>query len=120
MALGLKKRRRTRGAYGGSEVPVNSELNPDFSPNRIEIPASSNFDAYSDLGRPVIVDGVTQSDYSDYSNDLLNDGAEPTKIDLFSNFDGGSGNSGKVILSVAIGIGVGALALYVAKKKGWI
>ena len=120
MALGLKKRRRTRGAYGGSEVPVNSELNPDFSPNRIEIPASSNFDAYSDLGRPVIVDGVTQSDYSDYSNDLLNDGAEPTTIDLFSNFDGGSGKSGKVILSVAIGIGVGALALYVAKKKGWI
>ena len=120
MALGLKKRRRTRGAYGGSEVPVKSELNPEFSPNRIEIPATSNFDAYSDLGRPVIVNGVTQSDYSDYSNDLLNDGAEPTKIDLFSNFDGGSGNSGKVILSVAIGIGVGALALYVAKKKGWI
>jgi hypothetical protein len=39
---------------------------------------------------------------------------------LFSNFDGGSKNSGKAILSVAIGIGVGALALYVAKKKGWI
>ena len=119
-ALGLKKRRRKRGAFGGSEVPVKSDLNPEFSPNRIEIPASSNFDAYSDLGRPVIVDGVTQSDYADYSNDLLTEGAEPTTIDLFSNFDGGSKNSGKAILSVAIGIGVGALALYVAKKKGWI
>ena len=119
-ALGLKKRRRQRGAYGGSEVPVKSELNPEFSPNRIEIPATSNFDAYSDLGRPVIVNGVTQSDYGDYSSDLLTDSAEPTTIDLFSNFEGGSGNSGKAILSVAIGIGVGALALFVAKKKGWI
>jgi len=120
MALGLKKRKRKMGTYGGSEVPVNSDLNPEFSPNRIEIPATSSFDAYSDLGRPVIIDGVTQSDYADYSNNLLTDGIEPTKIDLFSNFDGGSSKNGKAIVSVAIGIGVGVLALYVAKKKGWI
>jgi hypothetical protein len=120
MAMGLKKRRRQRGAFGGSEVPVKSELNPEFSPNRIEIPATSNFDAYSDLGRPVIVDAVTQSDYADYSSDLLTDSAEPTTIDLFSNFDGGEKTNTKALVSVVIGIGVGALAIYVAKKKGWI
>jgi hypothetical protein len=119
-AFGNKKRRRRPAQSGGSEVPVNQELNPEFSKNRIEIPASSNFDAYSDLGRPVIIDGATQSNYSDYTPDLLNDGDETTKIDLFSSFDGGSGKNGKVVLSIAIGVGVGVLALYLAKKKGWI
>jgi len=114
------KQRRKREMYGGSEVPVDKNLNPDFSPNRIEIPATSNFDAYSDLGRPVIVNGVTQSDNWDYSDDLLNDNPEPTTIDLYSNADGNTSKSGKAFMSIAIGIGVGALALYLAKKKGWI
>lgn len=119
-AYGKGKQRRQRTAYGGSETPVERELNPVFSHNRIEIPATSNFDAYSDLGRPIIVDGVTQSDNWDYSDDLLNDNPEPTTIELYSNADGGASKSGKTLMSIAIGIGVGALAIYVAKKKGWI
>jgi hypothetical protein len=119
-ALGLGRRKRARVEYGGSEVPVSKNLNPEISNQRIEIPASSNFDAYSDLGRPVMVNGVTQSDYSDYSSDLLTDSAEPTTIDLFSNFDGNSGTTAKTVLSIAVGIGVGALAIYLAKRKGWI
>ena len=119
-ALGLGRRKRARVEYGGSEVPVSKNLNPEISNQRIEIPASSNFDAYSDLGRPVMVNGVTQSDYSDYSSDLLTDSAEPTTIDLFSNADGNSGTTAKTVLSIAVGIGVGALAIYLAKKKGWI
>jgi hypothetical protein len=67
-----------------------------------------------------MVNGVTQSDYSDYSSDLLTDSAEPTTIDLFSNFDGNSGTTAKTVLSIAVGIGVGALAIYLAKRKGWI
>lgn len=121
LALGRFKRRRKMGRFGGSEVPVDKDLNPDFKPNRIEIPAKSGFDAYSDLGRPVIIDGVVQSDYADYSDDLLTDSAEPTTVELYSNADGGSSSfNSKTLISVAVGIGVGALAIYVAKKKGWI
>ena len=79
---------------------------------------SSNFDAYSDLGRPIIVDGVTQSNSMFKSDDLLSDSEEPTTIDLFSNADGKT--STNTLVSVVIGVGVGALAIYLAKKKGWI
>jgi hypothetical protein len=119
LALGRGKKRRMMTDDGGSEVPVSRELNSDFKPNRIEINPKSGFDGYSDLGRPVFIDGVEQSDKNDYSSDLLNDGAEPTTVDLFSNLDGDGGNK-KIFLSVAIGIGVGALAIFIAKKKGWI
>lgn len=121
LALGRgKKRRKKRTTDGGSEVPVSKELNPDFKSNRIEIPAQSGFDGYSDLGRPVFIDGVEQSDKNDYTNNLYNDGSEPTTIDMFSSADGVKGSNTKVIMSIAIGIGVGALAIYLAKKKGWI
>ena len=121
LALGRgKKRRKRRTTDGGSEVPVSKELNPDFKANRIEIPAQSGFDGYSDLGRPVFIDGVEQSDKNDYTNNLYNDEYEPTLIEMFSNADGEKGSNKKVILSIAIGIGVGALAIYLAKKKGWI
>ena len=120
MALGRGKKRRTRTRSGGSEVPVSKELNPEFAPNRIEIPAKSGFDGYSDLGRPVYIDGVENSDANDYSSDLYTDGIEPTTIDLYSNADGSTKSNKKVILSIAIGIGVGVLAIYIAKKKGLI
>jgi len=121
LALGRgKKRRKKRTTDGGSEVPVSKELNPDFKSNRIEIPAQSGFDGYSDLGRPVIIDGVEQSDKNDYTNNLYNDDTEPTRIEMFSNAEGVKGSNTKVIMSIAIGIGVGALAIYLAKKKGWI
>jgi hypothetical protein len=119
LALGRRLRRRNRvNQYAGSEVPVESDLSPEFSPNRIEVPPTSSFDAYSDLGRPVIVDGQTMSDASDYTDDIMGD-FEPTTIEMQSSFDGGSSNK-NVIMSVAIGVGVGALALYLAKRQGWI
>lgn len=120
MAMGRKSRRRKHVQYGGSEVPVEDGLDASFSKQRIEVPASSNFDGYSDLGRPVIIDGVVQGDNNDLSSDLYNDGDEPTVIDLYSNADGGVFKDKKVMGSVLIGIGIGALALYLAKKKNWI
>lgn len=119
LALGRRLRKRQRvGQYAGSEVPVESDLNPEFSANRIEVPSSSNFDAYSDLGRPVIVDGKLMSDANDFTADIYGD-FEPTTIEMQSSFDGNSLNK-KTLMSIAIGVGVGALALYLAKRKGWI
>ena len=119
LALGRRLRKRQRvGQYAGSEVPVESDLNPEFGANRIEVPSASNFDAYSDLGRPVIVDGQTMSDANDYTDDIYGD-FEPTTIEMQSSFDGSSSNK-KTLMSIAIGVGVGALALYLAKRKGWI
>jgi hypothetical protein len=118
LALGRRlKPRNRKNQYAGSEVPVESDLNPEFDTNRIEIPAKSGFDAYSEDGRPVIINGVEDDAVSSYGNDIYGD-FEPTTIEMQSSFDG-SGDK-KVLLSVVIGIGVGALALYVAKKKGWI
>jgi len=119
IALNRRLRKRKRiGQYAGSEVPVESDLSPEFSSNRIEVPPTSSFDAYSDLGRPIILNGVTMSDKGDYTDDIMGD-FEPTTIEMQSSFDGGSSNK-KVIMSVAIGVGVGALALYLAKRQGWI
>lgn len=120
IAMGRKVRRRRNIEHGGSEVPVQDGLDASFSKQRIEVPASSNFDGYSDLGRPVIIDGVVQGDEKDFASDLYNDGDEPTVIDLYSNLDGGIFKDKKVMGSVLIGIGIGALALYLAKKKNWI
>jgi hypothetical protein len=120
MAMGRKSRRRKHVQYGGSEVPVQDGLDASFSKQRIEVPASSNFDGYSDLGRPVIIDGVVQGDENDLAYDLYNDGDEPTVVDLYSNADGAIFKDKKVMGSVLIGIGIGALALYLAKKKNWI
>lgn len=122
VCLGRGKRMRKPQPQGGSETPVDKNLNPDFSSNKIEIPATTNFDGFDDLGREVIINGVSQSDYSDYTNDFLNDGEEPTTIGLYSSFDGKSkiGANTNVILSVLVGVSIGALAIYLAKKKGWI
>lgn len=118
MALSRRLKPRNRvNQYAGSEVPVESDLNPEFDTNRIEIPAKSSFDAYSEEGRPVIIDGKEDSSVPTYGNDIYGD-FEPTTIEMSSSFDG-SGDK-KVLLSVIVGIGVGALALYLAKKKGWI
>lgn len=118
LALGRRSKPRNRkNQYAGSEVPVESDLNPEFDTNRIEIPAKSSFDAYSEDGRPVIINGVEDDSVPSYGNDIYGD-FEPTTIEMQSSFDG-SGDK-KVLLSVVVGVAVGALALYVAKKKGWI
>ncbi len=123
ISLGRAKRPRRQEFHGGSETPVDANLNPDFSENRIEIPAKSNFDGYDDeLGREIIINGVSQNDNSTYTNDLLYDGNEPTSTDLFSNLEGSSkiGTNANVILSIVVGVGLGTLAIFLAKKKGWI
>ena len=118
IALGRRlKPRNRKNQYAGSEVPVESDLNPEFNTNRIEIPAKSSFDAYSEEGRPVIINGKEDNSVPTYGNDIYGD-FEPTTIEMSSSFDG-SGDK-KVLLSVVIGVGVGALALFLAKKKGWI
>jgi hypothetical protein len=58
------------------------------------------------------------SDKGDYTDDIMGD-FEPTTIEMQSSFDGSSTNK-KTFMSIAIGVGVGALALYLAKRKGWI
>lgn len=118
LALGRRlKPRNRKNQYAGSEVPVESDLNPEFDTNRIEIPAKSSFDAYSEEGRPVIINGKEDDSVPTYGEDIYGD-FEPTTIEMQSSFDG-SGDK-KVLLSVVVGVAVGALALYVAKKKGWI
>ena len=96
---------------------VQSRLNPNIQPNRITIPPSSNFDAYSDLGRPIIVDGEEYESESGVSNYLYDNSAQPTTIEMQSSFEGDKKNN---LLSLGIGVGVGVLALYFAKRKGWI
>jgi hypothetical protein len=58
------------------------------------------------------------SDANDYTADIYGD-FEPTTIEMQSSFDGSSSNK-KTLMSSAIGVGIGALALYLAKRKGWI
>jgi hypothetical protein len=119
LALGRRlKPRNLRNQYAGSETPVESDLNPEFGDNRIEIPSQSGFDAYSQEGRPVIINGKEDNNIPTYGNDIDGD-FEPTTIEMSSSFDGASGNK-KVLISVAVGIGVGVLALYLAKRKGLI
>ena len=79
--------------------------------------AKSSFDAYSEEGRPVIINGKEDTSVPTYGEDIYGD-FEPTTIEMQSSFDG-SGDK-KVLLSEVIGVGEGALALYLAKKKGWI
>jgi hypothetical protein len=125
-----KMRKRLCDQDGGSETPVDADLNPQFSPNKIVVPSKmkSSFegeDGYDDImnslddfdydtmtenGRPVIFDNnpvVSQPSYDGY------DDPTPRVYELKSNFSG----EGKVVWkSIAIGVGLGVLALYLAKR----
>lgn len=121
-ALGLRKR-----PVGVTEVEQG--LNPEFAENRIEVPAeefggtinttrsnikgrigsrsntTSNFSGSEYIGTGLI--GLEQTD--DY------DAPESRKYDVkFSEFGGGKGEID--VKSIAIGVGVGVLAIFLAKK----
>ncbi len=86
--------------YGGSETPVESELNPEFSPNKIVVPAEEKASATGLNGLDLI---------EDYD-------APPTRvIDIKSN---ASGITNKPINwgNVMIGIVLGGAIIYALKK----
>lgn len=88
-----------------SATVVEMELEPQFSEQRIEVPAedNSNFNGTGLIGL---------DDANDY------DAPETRKFDLtFSSADGtGSGNKGSGIGKIAIGVGLGVLAVYLYNK----
>jgi hypothetical protein len=91
---------------GGSETPVENELNPQMSEQRIEVPAEDNSNA-TGTG----LNGL----------DLVEDYDAPAvrTIELSSNADGAASTKvGKKInwTAVAIGVGVAAVAIWAIKK----
>lgn len=82
--------------YGGDVTPVEAELNPEFSTNRIVVPAekSSNFDNTNGLG---------------YANDL---DAPPTR-EVFLGFDGSTTRN---IMIVGLAVLVGYIVYKQVKK----
>jgi hypothetical protein len=106
----IQKRRMAK--HGGSETPVESDLNPEISNNRIEIQAQrTNFDGFGNAtGRGII--GLDQSD--DF------DSGEARIIELKSNADGKTDKK-KRNKQILIGVGLGLLiigVLYYFKKSG--
>lgn len=116
--------------HGGSETPVDADLNPQFSPNKIVVPSKMkssfegetgyddimdslddfDYDTMTENGRPVIFDNNPVVSQPTYAGD---DYPTPRVYELQSNFTG----EGKVVWkSIAIGVGLGVLALYLAKK----
>lgn len=92
---------------GGSETPVENELNPQMSEQRIEVPAEENNSNATGTG----LNGL----------DLVEDYDAPAvrTIELSSNADGNqSVKAGKKInwTAVAIGVGVAAVAIWAIKK----
>ena len=130
-----RKQRRMRKRdlscqHGGSETPVDADLNPQFSPNKIVVPSKMkssfegetgyddimdslddfDYDTMSENGRPVIFDNNPVVSQPTYEGD---DYPTPRVYELTSNFTG----EGKVVWkSIAIGVGLGVLALYLAKR----
>lgn len=106
-ARGLSKRNREKATakrvkmvYGGSETPVDVELNPEFSPNRIEVPAE-------------IKSTMTGLNGIDNFNDY--DAPDTRIVDLSSNFlgvDTKKINWGAIMA----GIVIGGVAIYALKK----
>lgn len=132
-AVGKSVRNMKRGlqcAHGGSETPVEAELNPQFSPNRIVVPAKMkssfegetgyddimdslgdfDYDTMTENGRPVVFDNNAVVSQPSYMGD---DYPTPRVYELKSN---ASGENKVVWKSIAIGVGIGVLALYLAKR----
>lgn len=106
----IQKRRTAK--HGGSETPVESDLNPEISENRIEVQAQdTNFDGFGNAtGRGLI--GLDQSD--DF------DSGEARVIELKSNADGKPDHK-KRTTQILVGVGTGLLIiglLYYFKKSG--
>jgi len=92
---------------GGSETSVETDLNPDISEQRIEVPASEEGSGFNGGTGFIGVD-----DNGDY------DAPAVRKFDLkFSGADGsGTTKSKPNWTAIAIGVGVGVLAIYLIKK----
>jgi len=114
---------------GGSETPVDADLNPQFSPNKIVVPSMKSsfggdggyddimnslddfdYDTMTENGRPVIFDKNPVVSQPSYEGD---DYPTPRVYELKSN---ASGENKVVWKSIAIGVGIGVLALYLAKR----
>lgn len=93
-----KAGKRHNSEHGGSETPTEAELNPEFSKQRIEVPAESNMTGLNGL---------------DNQEDI--DAPETRTIELMSNADG---LIGKKLdwKAVAIGVLIAGGLIYVAKK----
>lgn len=101
----IEKRKAFR-KDGGSETSVEKDLNPDISEQRIEVPASEEVSGFNGGTGLIGVD-----DNSDY------DAPAVRKFDLkFSSADGGVAKPKTNWTAIAIGVGVGVLAIYLIKK----
>lgn len=88
---------------GGNETPVDRELNPEISEQRIEVPASEENSGFNGTG----LIGL------DEQNDI--DAPETRKFDLkFSNADGAKPSIG--MKEVLIGAAIGVAAILIIKK----
>lgn len=110
--LGLGVRRRPKSLSEVEVTEVDEDLNPEFGEESIVIPAEevANFVSTNVQTLPNQTGLIGLDAIDDY------DAPETRQFDLkFSNADGGSGS--KIdIKSIAIGVGVGILAIYLVKK----
>ena len=120
---------KTPVAHGGDETPVDADLNPDFSPNKIVVPAQSKFDGldedgnlefdyddttFDDDSRPVIYADNNIENLPDYLGD---DEPTPRVYELKSNFDGATNK--KIAKNIIIGVAIGAGLILLAHKMKW-
>ena len=97
---------------GGDETPVDAELNPEFSPNQIVIPAAEQGAEYA-AEESEGFNGQTGLIGIDDRQDF--DAPQTREFDL--TFSGADGSGTKLNLkAIAIGVGVGILAIYLIKK----
>lgn len=122
-------KKRSNPSYGGDETPVDAELNPDFAPNKIVIPAQSKFDGldedgnlefdyddntFDDDSRPIIYADSNIENLPDYLGD---DEPTPRVYELTSNFDGATNK--KIAKNILIGVALGAGLILLANKMKW-
>lgn len=120
---------KTPVSHGGDETPVDAELNPDFSPNKIVVPAQSRFDGldedgnlefdyddgtFDDDSRPIIYADSNIENLPDYLGD---DEPTPRVYELTSNFDGATNK--KIAKNILIGVALGAGLILLANKMKW-
>ena len=105
--LEKRENRRGGGREESGETEVESSLNPQFSKDRIEVPASEEGTGFN---------GGTGFIGVDDKNDL--DAPAVRKFDVtFSGADGITSSKPKINLkALAIGVGIGLVAIYVIDK----
>jgi hypothetical protein len=91
---------------GGDETPVDVELNPEISQDRIEVPASEKGEGFD--GQTGLIGIDNQQDF---------DAPEVREFDLtFSGADGRGSGTKLNLKAIAIGVGVGILAIYLIRR----